>query len=72
LKNDSLCQGLCNKFKLSKHFLTSSCPVCGGEGKIVTKKCHVCSGSKISSGKDFLVIVIEKGVVHGHVYEYQE
>jgi len=57
---------------LSKHSLTSSCPVCGGEGKIVTKKCHVCSGSKISSGKDFLVIVIEKGVVHGHVYEYQE
>ena len=49
-----------------------SCPKCNGEGRIVTKKCHVCSGTKISTGKDFLVIVVEKGVVHGHVYEYAE
>lgn len=32
----------------------------------------MCSGTKISSGKDFLVIVVEKGVEHGHVYDYTE
>ena len=52
-------------------FNPNSCPVCSGKGKVVTKKCHVCEGDKVTVGTDFVVVVVEKGVENGHVYEYQ-
>ena len=48
------------------------CPKCGGEGRIITEHCHVCHGDKTSLGTDFLVVVIEKGIPDGHVYEYSQ
>jgi DnaJ-related protein SCJ1 len=46
--------------------------MCGGKGKIVTQKCHVCNEDKITTGTDFLVVVIEKGMADGHVYDYSQ
>jgi DnaJ-related protein SCJ1 len=48
------------------------CDHCAGEGKIIKKKCHVCHAQKVVKSFDFLVVPIEQGVKHSHVYEYDD
>jgi molecular chaperone DnaJ len=44
---------------------TSVCPACGGEGKMITKKCHVCYGEGIVQKEDVIKINIPAGVGKG-------
>jgi len=44
---------------------TSVCPTCGGEGKSITKKCHVCYGEGIVEKDDIIKINIPAGVAKG-------
>jgi molecular chaperone DnaJ len=44
---------------------TSVCPACGGEGKTITKKCHVCYGEGIVQKEDIIKINIPAGVGKG-------
>ncbi|OFY62992.1 MAG: molecular chaperone DnaJ [Bacteroidetes bacterium RBG_13_43_22] len=44
---------------------TSVCPSCGGEGKTITKKCHVCYGEGIFEKEDIIKINIPAGVGKG-------
>ncbi len=44
---------------------TAPCPTCGGEGKIITKKCTVCYGEGIVKGEDVVTINIPAGVSEG-------
>ncbi|MGB8489813.1 MAG: molecular chaperone DnaJ [Bacteroidales bacterium] len=44
---------------------TSVCPTCGGEGKIITKKCTVCYGEGIVQKEDIIKINIPAGVGKG-------
>ena len=39
-----------------------TCERCYGKGKIIKKKCHVCSGDKIIPGADKISVYIEKGI----------
>jgi molecular chaperone DnaJ len=41
---------------------TSVCPVCGGEGKIITKKCQECYGEGIVEKEEIIKINIPAGV----------
>ena len=43
----------------------TECNVCGGAGKIVKNKCHVCRGHKMTDGYEKMVIYIEKGMTNG-------
>lgn len=43
----------------------SVCPACGGEGKIITKKCAVCYGEGIVQKEDIIKINIPAGVGKG-------
>jgi DnaJ-class molecular chaperone len=42
------------------------CPKCSGKGKIIKKKCHVCTGNKIVKGLEEMTIYIEKGMTNGY------
>ena len=44
---------------------TSVCPSCGGEGKTITKKCHVCYGEGIVQKEEIIKINIPAGVARG-------
>lgn len=44
---------------------TSVCPACGGEGKIITKKCNTCYGEGIVQKEDIIKINIPAGVGKG-------
>jgi molecular chaperone DnaJ len=44
---------------------TSTCPVCGGEGKIITNKCTKCHGEGIIKGTEVISIDIPAGVGEG-------
>jgi molecular chaperone DnaJ len=44
---------------------TSVCPLCGGEGKTITKKCPVCYGEGIIQKEDIIKINIPAGVGKG-------
>jgi molecular chaperone DnaJ len=44
---------------------TSVCPACGGEGKIITKKCATCYGEGIVEKEDVIKINIPAGVGKG-------
>lgn len=44
---------------------TSVCPECGGEGKTITKKCHVCYGEGMVQKEDIIKINIPAGVGRG-------
>jgi molecular chaperone DnaJ len=44
---------------------TSTCPLCGGEGKIITKKCSACYGEGIVQKEDIININIPAGVGRG-------
>ncbi len=43
----------------------SACPTCGGEGKIITRKCSVCSGEGIVKDDEIISINIPAGVAEG-------
>jgi molecular chaperone DnaJ len=44
---------------------SSICPACGGEGKIITKKCTSCYGEGIVQKEDIIKINIPAGVARG-------
>lgn len=44
---------------------TQSCPACGGEGKIITKKCNSCYGEGIVKEEEVITISIPAGVGKG-------
>lgn len=46
--------------------------MCGGVGKKITSKCHVCHADKVVKSIDELLLYIEKGIPNGHIYTYKE
>lgn len=42
--------------------VVSTCPNCGGEGKVITKKCNHCQGNGIVRGEEIININIPAGV----------
>ena len=44
---------------------TSPCPVCGGEGKVITKPCSQCHGAGVVEGTEEVSFKIPAGVVQG-------
>ncbi|HML83751.1 MAG TPA: DnaJ C-terminal domain-containing protein, partial [Bacteroidales bacterium] len=45
----------------------TTCPTCGGEGKIITEKCTACHGDGILKGEEIVDINIPAGVTEGMV-----
>ncbi|MDF9828805.1 molecular chaperone DnaJ [Parabacteroides sp. PF5-6] len=43
----------------------STCPTCGGDGKVITKKCTVCGGEGIVKDDEIITINIPAGVAEG-------
>lgn len=43
----------------------ATCPTCGGEGKIITKKCSECNGEGITRDEEVIAINIPAGVAEG-------
>ena len=43
----------------------STCPTCGGEGKIITKKCAQCDGEGVMRDEEIITINIPAGVAEG-------
>ncbi len=74
---DSNSYSTCSSFKGSGHITrvvntilgqmqtTSVCQSCGGEGKIITKKCAHCNGEGILKDDDVITINIPAGVAEG-------
>jgi molecular chaperone DnaJ len=44
---------------------TAACNVCGGEGKVITKKCHKCYGEGITQAEEVIPISIPAGLSAG-------
>ncbi len=44
---------------------TAPCNVCGGEGKVITKKCHKCYGEGITQAEEVIPISIPAGLAPG-------
>ncbi|MEA1897639.1 MAG: molecular chaperone DnaJ, partial [Bacteroidota bacterium] len=66
----STCNGSGQVTRISNTFLgqmqtTTSCPVCGGEGKIISKKCTSCHGEGIVKGSEVIKVNIPAGVAEG-------
>jgi molecular chaperone DnaJ len=66
----STCKGSGHVTRVTSTFIgqmqsTSTCPHCGGEGKIITDKCADCSGNGILKGEDVISIKIPAGVSEG-------
>ena len=45
----------------------SACPKCGGTGKTIKNKCHVCQGEGVVSGEEVIEVRIPAGVMDGMV-----
>ena len=43
----------------------TTCPTCGGEGKIIKNKCKECAGEGIVYGEEVVTVKIPKGVAEG-------
>eukprot|EP01135_Chromosphaera_perkinsii_P000410 Nk52_evm57s78 gene=Nk52_evmTU57s78 len=43
----------------------TTCPKCGGKGKIITAKCPHCQGKKVKRGRNVLDISVERGMADG-------
>lgn len=43
----------------------TQCPACGGKGKTITKKCHVCSGRRVEQGARTLDVFVDAGMAAG-------
>jgi len=44
---------------------TAPCNVCGGEGKVITKKCHKCYGEGITKAEEVIPLSIPAGLAPG-------
>ncbi len=70
LSTCSTCRGTGHVTRVTNTILgqmqsTSVCPLCGGEGKTITKKCPVCYGEGIVQKEDIIKINIPAGVGKG-------
>lgn len=66
----SSCRGAGQVTQISNTFLgqmqtTSTCPTCGGDGKVITQKCDSCYGEGIVQGDDVITVKIPAGVAEG-------
>lgn len=66
----STCNGTGQVTQVTNTFLgqmqtTSACPHCGGEGQVITHKCHECAGNGIVKGEEVIEIKIPAGVAEG-------
>ena len=66
----STCRGTGQVTRISNTFLgqmqsTSTCPSCGGEGKIITSKCSSCYGEGIVKDTEVVKLSIPAGVAEG-------
>ncbi|HNW74568.1 MAG: molecular chaperone DnaJ [Bacteroidales bacterium] len=66
----STCHGSGHVSRVTSTFLgqmqtTSTCPNCGGEGKIITDKCPDCAGNGVVKGEEVISIRIPAGVSEG-------
>jgi molecular chaperone DnaJ len=66
----STCRGAGQVTQISNTFLgqmqtTSTCPTCGGDGKVITQKCDSCYGEGIVQGDDVITVKIPAGVAEG-------
>ena len=64
------CNGSGHVTRVTSTFLgqmqtTSTCPNCGGEGKVITEKCNTCAGNGVVKGEEVLSIKIPAGVAEG-------
>lgn len=63
----STCHGSGQVTKVTSTFLgrmqtTSTCPACGGEGRVIVNKCAECNGNGIVNGEEIITINIPAGV----------
>ncbi len=70
LSNCSTCHGSGHVTRLTNTMLgqmqtTSVCPSCGGDGKVITKKCTACYGEGIVQKEEIIKINIPAGVGKG-------
>ncbi|WP_066632851.1 molecular chaperone DnaJ [Labilibacter marinus] len=68
--NCSTCNGSGQVTRISNTILgqmqtASTCPTCGGEGKIITNKCKHCAGEGIEKDEEVISINIPAGVEEG-------
>jgi molecular chaperone DnaJ len=66
----STCRGSGQVTRVSNTFLgqmqtTSTCPTCGGDGKIISQKCDTCYGEGIIQGEEVITVKIPAGVAEG-------
>ncbi len=66
----SSCHGSGQVTRVTSTFLgqmqtTSTCPACGGEGRIISDKCPACAGNGIVKGEEVISINIPAGVAEG-------
>jgi len=64
------CHGSGSVTRVTSTFLgqmqtTTTCPQCGGEGKIITDKCPECAGNGIVKGEEVISIKVPAGVAEG-------
>ena len=64
------CHGSGQVTRVSNTFLgqmqtTSTCPTCGGDGKIISQKCDSCYGEGIIQGEEVITVKIPAGVAEG-------
>lgn len=70
ISNCSTCHGTGHVTRVTNTMLgqmqtTSVCPSCGGDGKVITKKCNSCYGEGIVQKEDIIKISIPAGVGKG-------
>lgn len=68
--NCSTCHGSGHVTRVTSTFLgqmqtTATCPTCGGEGRIITKKCNHCQGNGVVRDEEVIPINIPAGVAEG-------
>lgn len=68
--NCSTCNGSGQVLRVTNTFLgqmqtASTCPTCGGEGRIITKKCNSCQGNGVVRDEEVISINIPAGVGEG-------
>ncbi len=66
----STCHGSGHVTRVTSTFLgqmqtTATCPTCGGEGRIITKKCTHCQGNGVVRDEEVISINIPAGVAEG-------
>jgi len=66
----STCRGTGHVTRVTSTFLgqmqtTGTCPHCGGEGQVITDKCHDCAGNGVIKGEEVISIKIPAGVSEG-------